>query len=100
MYRKFQKGLHLYFDVGINNKKIAEYINQPSQENSNNNSNPTNNNIKNKKFLTHPEVNSNHVRYVKSAYLKSLKLRGIKNKINRKDQLLEDIENEFDINVF
>ncbi|CAK63227.1 unnamed protein product (macronuclear) [Paramecium tetraurelia] len=71
-YKQFLEGLHKYFEIVVNNKKIAKFMG---------------------------DVNPNHVRFIKGQYLRGLKKRAKEKNINRKELLKQDIEN-FDISIF
>ncbi|CAD8211184.1 unnamed protein product [Paramecium pentaurelia] len=71
-YKQFLEGLYKYFEIVVNNKKIAKFMG---------------------------DVNPNHVRFIKGQYLRGLKKRAKEKNINRKELLKQDIEN-FDISIF
>lgn len=71
-YKTFLEGLNKYFDIVVNNRKIAKYMG---------------------------DIDPNHVRFVKGKYLRSLKKRAKEKNLSRKDILQNDIDN-FDPEVF
>jgi hypothetical protein len=73
MYQKFLDGLERYFDIPINNKKIAKFVGAHAR--------------------------SNHVRFIKGKYMRKLKRRAKELKTSAKELLKKDRE-EFRLELF